>query len=56
MATQASILAWGQRNLVGYSPEGHKESDTTEVTEHACTLNNKRSYSGHMLSIINNSL
>ena len=26
----------GQRSLVGYSPQGHKESDTTEVTEHAC--------------------
>ena len=26
----------GQRSLVGYSPWGHKESDTTEVTEHAC--------------------
>ena len=24
----------GQRGLVGYSPVGHKESDTTEVTEH----------------------
>ena len=22
----------GQRSLVGYSPEGHKESDMTEVT------------------------
>ena len=22
----------GQRNLVGYSPEGHKESDTAEAT------------------------
>ena len=22
----------GQRSLVGYSPKGHKESDTTEVT------------------------
>ena len=22
----------GQRNLLGYSPEGHKESDTREVT------------------------
>ena len=33
MATHSSILAWkslGQRNLVGYSPWGHKESDTTE--------------------------
>ena len=25
----------GQRNLVGYSPQGHKELDTTEVTQHA---------------------
>ena len=24
----------GQRSLVGYSPWGHKESDTTEETEH----------------------
>ena len=33
MATHFSILAWrihGQRSLVGYSPWGHKESDTTE--------------------------
>ena len=33
MATVSSILAWrihGQRSLVGYSPWGHKESDTTE--------------------------
>ena len=37
MATHSSILAGeshGQRNLVGYSPYGCKESDTTEVTEH----------------------
>ena len=27
----------GQRNLVGYSPRGGKESDTTEMTWHACT-------------------
>ena len=26
----------GQRSLVGYSPWGHKELDTTEVTQHAC--------------------
>ena len=25
----------GQRSLVGYSPQGHKESDTIEVTEPA---------------------
>ena len=33
MATHSSILAWkshGQRSLVGYSPEGHKELDITE--------------------------
>ena len=25
------------RSLVGYSPWGHKESDTAEATLHACT-------------------
>ena len=36
MATHSSILAWklpwteDKRSLVGYSPWGHKESDTTE--------------------------
>ena len=33
MGNHSSILAWrihGQRSLVGYSPWGHKESDTTE--------------------------
>ena len=32
MATHSSILAWeshGQRSLAGYSPWGHKGSDTT---------------------------
>ena len=32
-ATHSNILAWkspGQRSLVGYSPRGHKELDTTE--------------------------
>ena len=28
----------GQRSLVGYSPQGRKESDTTEVTKHARTV------------------
>ena len=35
METQSNILArksHGQRNLVGCSPWGHKESDKTEVT------------------------
>ena len=26
----------GQRSLEGYSPQGHKESDMTEATQHAC--------------------
>ena len=33
IATHSSILAWrihGQGSLVGYSPRGGKESDTTE--------------------------
>ena len=34
VATRSSILAWRipQSSLVGYSPWGHKESDTTEAT------------------------
>ena len=27
----------GQRSLAGYSPQGHKESDMTEATQHICT-------------------
>ena len=37
MITYSSILAWEsheQRSLVGYSPWGHKESDTTEWLTH----------------------
>ena len=33
MATYSSILAWkihGQSSLIGYSPWGHRESDTTK--------------------------
>ena len=40
MATHSKILAWrihGQRSLAGYSPWGHKESDTTEGTEQPLT-------------------
>ena len=29
----------GQRSLAGYSPQGCKESDMTEATEHACMHN-----------------
>ena len=35
MATHSSILVWRipwKRSLVGYSPRGHKELDTTENT------------------------
>ena len=32
MATHSSILAWKIPCLAGYSPWGHKESDTTEHT------------------------
>ena len=48
MATNSSILAGeshGQRSLVGYGPQGCKELDITEMTQHArvhnshtCTL------------------
>ena len=34
MATYSTILAWkihGQRGLAGYSPWGHKESDTMKA-------------------------
>ena len=37
LATHLSILAWrtlGQSNLEGYSPWGHKESDTSEQLTH----------------------
>ena len=40
MATHVSILAWRipwTEILVGYSPQGHEESDTTKVTEHTHT-------------------
>ena len=40
MVTHSSILAWksyGQKSLAGYSPRGHKESATTEGTQHART-------------------
>ena len=37
--THSSILAWRlpwKRSLAGYSPWGHKESDSVEATEHTC--------------------
>ena len=40
MATYSNILVWKiLRNLAGYSPWGHKESDTTEqLHRHACRV------------------
>ena len=38
MATHSSILAWRipwTEEQVGHGPWGHRELDTTEVTEHA---------------------
>ena len=35
MANHSNILAWKfqrQRSLAGYSPQAHKEPDTTEMT------------------------
>ena len=32
----------GQRSLAGYSPWGHKESDTTEATEHTACPNKRK--------------
>ena len=40
MATHSNIPAWRfdrQRSLVGYSPQGHTESDMTEATQHTHT-------------------
>ena len=36
--------SYGQRNMVGYSPNGRKESDMTEVTEHIHTYRNSTDY------------
>ena len=40
MAAPSSMLTRGQRNLVDYSPWGHKESDMTErLSTHAQAMN-----------------
>ena len=42
ITTHSNILAWRipcKRSLVAYNPGDCKESDTTEVTKHACTHN-----------------
>ena len=61
-ATHFSILRQSheQRSLVGHSPWGHKELDTTEATEHTnmlatnCTLITPILVSSHYLSNISN--
>ena len=47
MATHSSILAWrthGDRSLVGYNPQGCKESDTTEATKHGPPSSDSQTY------------
>ena len=47
MATLSSILAWKIpwiEELVGYSPWGRKESDTTEETEYSTELTTTELY------------
>ena len=39
----------GQRSLVGNSPWGHKESDTTEATWHTCTHSFHSSFLGFLI-------
>ena len=39
----------GQRSLVGYSPRGRKESDTTEVTQHNIPLSPTTVHKRHIL-------
>ena len=36
---------------MGYSPRGHRESDTTEVTQHICT-SNLNSFLAHLFSLL----
>ena len=36
----------GQRSLVGYSPCGHKESDTTERLTHTCARTHTHTHTG----------
>ena len=38
-----------QRSLAGYSPQGHKESDTTEVTQHTGMLDTYSNVIGSLL-------
>ena len=42
----------GQRSLVGYSPWGHKESDTTEVTCHSRVQHSTTNLSANSLNFL----
>ena len=53
MATLPSILAWRLLSLVGYSPQGCKEQDTTEKTQHTQASTNKLASFCNDLGIIN---
>ena len=41
----------GQRSLEGYSPQGHKESDTTEATKHNTAYNKDKDTSFDVLKL-----
>ena len=48
MATHSSVLAWSiprTEEPVGCSPQGHRESDTPEVTQHTHVLHQPRGLS-----------
>ena len=50
MATHSRILAqrtYGQKSLAGNSPQGHKELEMTDATEHMC-VHNSINFSGMM--------
>ena len=49
MATYSVFLpgeSYGQRSLAGQGPQGRKESDMTEVTQHAHTRDNNECEQG----------
>ena len=54
MATHSSILAWripkDKRSLVGYSPRGHKKSDTKYIRSHFIKLY-QNSSQGHVIAV-----
>ena len=59
MAAHFSVLPWrihGQRNLAGYSPWGHKESDMTEATYHTFTEHLKNSKCQNKIKTLNSFL